>query len=66
MENRKTTEVVTITRINKLSLNENACDKIFTVLKQKLQLKNSAFLYQFVNLFNLSRLRNSTLSFIQR
>ena len=66
MENRKTTEVVTITRINKLSLNENACDKIFTVLKQKLQLKNSAFLYQFVYLFNLSRLRNSTLSFIQR
>ena len=66
MKNRKITEVLTITRINKLSLNENAYDKIFTVLKQKLQFKKAAFVYQFVNLFNLSSLRNSIFSYIER
>ena len=66
MKNRKTTELLKITRLNKFSLNENACDKVYTVLKQKLQFKKSAFVYQFVNLFNLSSLRNLTFSFIQR
>ena len=66
MKNQKRIEVLTIIRINKFSLNKNACDKIFTTLKQKIELKDSAFVYQFVNLFNLSSLRNSTFSFIQR
>ena len=35
-------------------------------LKEKLQLKNAATVYQFVNLLNLPRLQNLTLSYIER
>ena len=66
MKNRKITEILTATRLNKISLNKNAVSLICKILKEKLQIKNAALAYQFVNLFNLSSIKNSTLSYIQR
>ena len=60
------TEIFTATRINKLSLNKNAVSTICTILKDKVHIKNAAFVYQFVNVFNLSSLKNSTTSYIER
>ena len=66
MKNRPITEKITATRFNKFYLNKRAFDTIYTILKEKLQIKNAASVYQFVNLFNLTSLRNSTLSYTER
>ena len=66
MKNRKIIDIITATRFNKLSLNENAVSPICKFLKEKLQIKNAASIYQFVNMFNLSSLENSALSYIER
>ena len=66
MRNRKITEILTATKFNKLALNKNADSTICTILKEKLQIRNAASVYQSVNLFNLSSLKNLTLSYIER
>ena len=60
------TEIITAARFNKLSLSENAISTVCTILKEKVQIKTAASVYQFVNLFNLTSLKNSTLSYIER
>ena len=60
------TELVTTTRFINFSFNENAVSIISKILKEKLHIKNAAFLYQFVNLFNVSSLQNSTFNYIER
>ena len=66
MMKRKITETVKAIRFNKLYLNKNAVSTICTILKEKLQIKNAASVYQSVNLFNFSSLQSSILSYIQR
>ena len=66
MKNRKTIDIIAATRFKKLSLNENKLSTIYRFLKEKLQLKNAASVYQFVNLFNLPSLQSLTLSYIER
>ena len=66
MKNRKIAEMITATRLNKLSLSKNAISTVCTTLKEKIQIKNAASVYQFVNLFNLFCLQNSTLSYLER
>ena len=66
MKNRKIADIIAVTRLKKLSLNENAVSKICSILKENVQIKNASSVYQFVNLFNLSGLKNSTLSYIER
>ena len=59
-------DIISVTRYNKISLNENACNKLSRIFKGKLQIKNAAAVYQFVNLFSSSRLKHSTKSYIER
>ena len=66
MMKRKITETVKAIRFNKLYLNKNAVSTICTILKEKLQIKNAASVYQSVNLFNFSSLESTILSYIQR
>ena len=66
MKDRKTIDIIASTRLKKLSLNENKVSTICTFLKEKLEFKNAASVYQFVNLFNLPSLQNLTLSYIER
>ena len=66
MKNRKTIDKIAATRSKKLFLNENKVSTVCKLLKEKLQIKNAALVYQFVNLFNLSTLKSSTLSYIER
>ena len=66
INNRKVSGIFTATRFNKLSLNNNAVNTICKILKEKLHIKNAASVYQFVNLFNLLSLQNSTLSYMER
>ena len=66
MKNRKIADIIAVTRLKKLSLNENAVSKICSILKENVQIENASSVYQFVNLFNLSGLKNSTLSYIER
>ena len=66
MKNRKTIDIIAATKFKKLSLNENKVSTVCKLLKEKLQIKNAALVYQFVNLFNLSPLKSSTLSYIKR
>ena len=66
MKDKKTIDIIASTRFKKLSLNENKLSTIYRFLKKKLQLKNAASVYQFGNLFNLPRLQNLTLSYIER
>ena len=66
MKNRKVTEIITAIRLNKLSLNQKGCSIIWKTLKEKLKINNAASVYQLVNFFNLSSLKNSTISHIER
>ena len=66
MKNQKTIDIIAATKFKKLSLNENKVSTVCKLLKEKLQIKNAALVYQFVNLFNLSTLKSSTLSYIKR
>ena len=66
IKNRKRSEIITVTRITKLSFNKNAVRKICKIFKGKLQIKNAASVYQFLNLFILNSLKNSTLSYVER
>ena len=63
---KKMTEIFTATRFNKFTLNENAVSTISKILRENLQIKNAASVYKFVNLFNLTNLKNSTFSYIER
>ena len=66
MKNRKKNEILKATRFNKLSLNDKAISLIYKIFKKEIQIKNIASVYQFANLFNLSRLKNSTLRYLDR
>ena len=66
MKNQTVSKIFTATRFNKFSLNKRAFNIICTILKEKLQIKNAASVYKFVNLFNSSSLKNSTNSYIER
>ena len=66
MKKRKISKIITATRFNKLSLNEYAVSTICTILEEKIQIKNAASVYQFVNLFNLFSLQIPNLSYIER
>ena len=65
-KNRKISEIIKGIRFNKLSLNGNAVSTTCTILKDKLKIINAVSVHQFSNLFNLSSLQNSTLSYIER
>ena len=66
MKNQTITETFKVIRFNKFFLNKRAFGTICTILKEKLQIKTAASVYQFVNLFNLTNLQNSCHSYIQR
>ena len=66
IKNQYKHNTVAVTRLNKFSLNEDASRKICTTNLKKLQIKNAASVYQFVNLFNLSSLHKINLRFIER
>ena len=59
-------KLVAVTRFNKLFLNENACSKFNTIFEGKLQIKNAASGYQFVNLFNSSGFQSLINNYIER
>ena len=66
MKNQKTIDIITVTRLNKLSLNQNAVSTIYTILNEKIHIKNAVSVYHFLNFFNSSSIQNSTLSYIER
>ena len=57
MKNRETFDLIADTRLKNFSLTENESSKICKVLKEKIQIKSAASVYQFVHLFNLSSLK---------
>ena len=65
MKNQKTIDIITVTRLNKLSLNQNAVSTIYTILNEKIHIKIVVSFYHFFNFFNSSCLQNSTLSYIE-
>ena len=66
MKNRKIADIIAVTRLKKLFLNEIAVSKICSILKEKVLIENAFSVYQFVNLFNFSTLKSSTFSYIER
>ena len=66
MKNQKTIDIITVTILNKISLNQNAVSTIYTILNEKIHIKNAVSVYHFLNFFNSSSLQNSTLSYIER
>ena len=66
MKNRNLIDLISVTILTKLSLNENACNKLSTIFEGKLHIINAASIFLFVNLFNLSSLQNTTLCYIER
>ena len=66
MKSRKMSDIIAITRLNKFSFNKCSVSTICTILKEKVKIENAALVYQFVNLFNLTSLKNSTRRYIER
>ena len=66
IKTQKVTEIISVWKINKLSLNKKACNKISKIFEGKLQIQNAASVYQFVNLFNSSSLQKSTNNYLER
>ena len=65
-KNRKITKITRAIRFNKISLNKYSVSTNCKILKEKLQIKNTASVHQFVNMFNLFSLKNSIISYIER
>ena len=65
-KNQNKENTIVVSRLNKLSLNEDTRSKTETTILKNLHIKSAAFVYQFVNLFNLPSLHKTTLRFIER
>ena len=65
MVNENKQNSIAVARLNKFSLNEDASSKISTKILIKLQIKNAASVYLFVNLFSFQSIHKTTLMFIE-
>ena len=64
-KNQNERNTIAVIRLNKLSLNEDASNIVTTTMKERIQIKNAASVYQFVNLFNVPSLQKAILRFIE-